>query len=245
MQYKTILLKDMIEEIGEEETRKILSDFSCPLDQDIEEFVEKKAVDFEKAGISRTYLVYAIENRKSYFSGLYSLSQKPLFFDEKLTKKEKRKYYGTTFSVASGIVGDPMLSPNEKYVQSILLGQLSKNYYNGNDKLITGDILINLAFSRIIELYRLGGGITIHLDCQNKPALKKFYEKHGFHFYKERKTKENVFLIYVTPIKSLIASVNEMNHLNIEESSIMKLRKSNFRGVIEKDENGCIRKPTV
>lgn len=235
----------MLEEIGEEESAIILSDFSCPLDLDIEIFAHKKAIGFEKAGISRTHLVFAIVKGKSEFVGLYALSHKPLFFDEKLSKIERKKFYGTNFSISSGIVCDPILTNNERYINSILIGQLSKNYTNGNNKYITGDILINLAFSRVIEWYKICGGVTIHLDCQNITGLKKFYERHGLQYYRKRETKENVFLIYIAPIKSLITSANKLNKVSVEERSIERLRKANFQGAIKKDRKGNIRKPTV
>ncbi len=36
-------------------------------------------------------------------------------------------------------------------INTHLIGHLSKNYTNGNDKLISGDLLIELAFERIKE----------------------------------------------------------------------------------------------
>lgn len=245
MKYKTVLLKDMFEEIGETETKKVLADFSCPLDSDIEKFVQTKAIGFEKAGISRTHLVYAIVGAKAFFVGMYSLVSKPLFFDEKLSKKERKAYYGTNFNVGTEFYSEPMIRNKEKYVQSILLGQISKNYFNHNDQFITGDILINLAFKRIIEWYKLMGGICVHLDCQNINALKKFYVRHGFKFYKKREVDGKIYLIYVMPIKSLIASMDEVTRDNIEAKSIERLRRVNFKGLLYKDKNGCIKKPTL
>lgn len=245
MKYKTILLKDMIEEIGEDSTKKVLADFSCPMDEDIESYVKTKAIGFEKAGISRTHLVYAIVDHKALFVGMYSLVSKPLFFDEKLSKKERKLYYGTKFNVGAELSSDPMVRYKEKYVQSILLGQISKNFFNHNNKYITGDILINLAFTKIVEWYRLMGGVCIHLDCQNKEPLKRFYTKHGFIYYKKREVDGKIYLVYVMPIKSLIISMNKLNQDNIEKRSIERLRKINFRGVLYKDKKGLIRKPTV
>lgn len=46
-----IMSKDMLEEIGEEKTKDSLSDFSCQLDEDIENYMKNKAIGFEKAGI--------------------------------------------------------------------------------------------------------------------------------------------------------------------------------------------------
>lgn len=242
MIYRTVMLKDMLEEIGEEKTNEILSDFSCPFDKDIENFIKNKAIGFEKAGISRTHLVYALIKGNAQFVGIYSLSQKPLFYDGKLSRKDKKLFYGTTYAVSSC---DPLMASGERYVHSILLGQLSKNYANGNNEYISGDVLINLAFQRIIEWYKLSGGVTVHLDCHNNEKLKKFYTKHGFRYYMERKTSDEDFLIYVMPIKALIKYVNEKKDTDIERKSITMLRRSKFKGVIKRDCKGRIRKPTV
>ena len=39
--YQLILLKDIIEELGEEKTKEILSQFSCPLNLDVEIFLHE------------------------------------------------------------------------------------------------------------------------------------------------------------------------------------------------------------
>lgn len=59
-QYSLVYLHDYIvsNEIGEEEIKSILSDFSCPKNQDIEKFLKEKALAFEKIGFARTILVF-------------------------------------------------------------------------------------------------------------------------------------------------------------------------------------------
>ncbi len=41
-------IQDMLKAIGEEELTKLLSDFSCPLNLEVEDFVRNKALDFAK-----------------------------------------------------------------------------------------------------------------------------------------------------------------------------------------------------
>ena len=50
--YSTVNILDMIDAIGEDEVKYILSDFSCPKNVEIEDFVKNKAVDFAKRKIS-------------------------------------------------------------------------------------------------------------------------------------------------------------------------------------------------
>lgn len=49
----------MIEEIGEQKTKQLLSDFSCPQNTDVENFLKTTAIEFSKQGIASTYLIMA------------------------------------------------------------------------------------------------------------------------------------------------------------------------------------------
>lgn len=218
--YRTVQLKDMLEEIGEPDTVSVLSDFSCPYDSDIEYFIKKKSIPFEKAGVSRTHLVFCLEEQKALFVGFYSLASKPFFPDHTLSKTERKRYYGTTYSAV-----ESLMASGCSYVNSILLGQLSKNFNHGYDKYITGDILINLAFERIINWYQMYGGITIHLDCRDEEIIMKFYERHGFVRFSERISEDGIkYHVYVMALKNLIREMNKIEGKNLENVSITKLK---------------------
>ncbi len=47
--FTSVNILDMINAIGEEELQLILSDFSCPKNHEIEEFVRKNAIEFANA----------------------------------------------------------------------------------------------------------------------------------------------------------------------------------------------------
>lgn len=55
--YGLVNLKDMIQELGEGRTKEILSEFSCPLNKDVEFFLHCKAIEFARQGIAQTQLV--------------------------------------------------------------------------------------------------------------------------------------------------------------------------------------------
>lgn len=67
-----INLKDMISEIGEKEVKSILSDFSCPLNADVEHFLKHTAIEFAKQGIASTYLIMASYQNKYVLVGYFS-----------------------------------------------------------------------------------------------------------------------------------------------------------------------------
>ncbi len=108
--------------------------------------------------------------------------------DSKLTRKQKKSFFGTTYAFG-------------KTNNTQLIGQLSKNYTNGNDKLISGDLLIELAFERIKEKNMLSPSPVIHTDCKDEPKLKQFYQKMGFVYFKKNEDKD--LLMYLMPMKKV------------------------------------------
>lgn len=71
--FETVNILDMINAIGEEELQFILSDFFCPKNHEIEQFVRKNAIEFAKRKMSITYLVIDGEGR---IVGIFTLTHK-------------------------------------------------------------------------------------------------------------------------------------------------------------------------
>lgn len=138
--YKTVCLNDLIYKLklSNDDIQRILAEFSCPLNKDVEYFLKLKAIEFEKVNLARTYLVYAINNNDSKLCGVYSLASGHLVLDSKISRAQKKKFFGTTYSF-------------ERHINTHLIGQLSKNYHNNYNQLISGTSLIELAFHRIKE----------------------------------------------------------------------------------------------
>lgn len=109
------------------------------------------------------------------------------WIDSKLTRN-KKSFFGTTYAFG-------------KTINTHLIGQLSKNYTNGNDKLISGDLLIELTFERIKEKNMLSPSPVIHIDCKDESKLKQFYEKMGFVYFKKNEDKD--LLMYLMPMKKV------------------------------------------
>ncbi len=51
---KAVNIQDMLKAIGEERLLKLLSDFSCPLNREVEDFVRNKSIDFAQRKLSIT-----------------------------------------------------------------------------------------------------------------------------------------------------------------------------------------------
>lgn len=197
MIYSTVSLYDMInQEIGKNEIMNILSDFSCPLNTDVESFVHDKAYDYERVGLSRTYLVFAQSVSDDYkLVGIYSLGQSNVELNENLKPKHKRKMFGTSYPIG-------------KNIKTLLIGQLAKNYSNGNDQYIDGDTLMGLVFSRIKDIHAIFPSVVTHIDCKDDPHLREFYEGQGFQLFKQK----DDMLVYLIPTNNIHDEVVEQEN---------------------------------
>ncbi|MEG0693342.1 MAG: hypothetical protein RR444_09720 [Oscillospiraceae bacterium] len=174
--------------ISKEDIKKILADFSCPLNDDVEDFMRNKAYDFDRTGISRTYLIYAIVNKVPHLCGIYSLTPGVIELDERLSKNERKKILGTTYPIG-------------KKVKTYLIGQLSKNYKDNNNRFITGEILLELAFDRIRKNNKTLPSTVVHIDCKDIDYLNHFYERFGFEYFH---TNSSGLRVYLTPTKKIM-----------------------------------------
>lgn len=179
--YLLVLLSDMLEELGENETKKILSEFSCPKNNDVETFLKKKAIMFSKQGVAQTHLVYYVENGKKYFVGYFALAIKN--FDIELTNRKLS--YNLRHRLHRFVIYDRYAKVNR--MSAVLIGQLGKNYTNGNNKLISGDDLLDFACNKVKEVQKIAGGKFVYLECEDTPCLTNFYYENGFQCFGKRK----------------------------------------------------------
>lgn len=177
--YKIINLKLMIDAIGEDATKAVLSTFSCSLNRDVEDFLRIKAIDFAKQGFSQTHLVIASYKEKPVLVGYFTLANKYITVSsKKLSGAQKRRL--AKFSIFDNQLRAYCLS-------APLIAQLGKNYANGYDKLITGDELLYLACSKVSTIQMDLGGKFAYLECEDKPRLIEFYTRNGFCAFDRRR----------------------------------------------------------
>lgn len=116
--YSTVNILDMIDAIGEDALVEILSDFSCPKNQEIESFVRNKAIDFAKRKISITYLV--IDNDSGEILSIFALTHKALEISrDALSSTSKKKL--SRFAQLDENSGSYTVS-------AFLIAQFGKNY---------------------------------------------------------------------------------------------------------------------
>lgn len=168
-----ISLNDIMDEYGEDDTKKLLSDFTCPLNLDIEDFLRVKAIEFEKQSLCRTQLIFASYKDERVLCGYYTIAHKSINISKtaSLSKTKQRAItkYATFY---------PELKMH--VLPAPLLAQLGKNFTNDYNKLITGDELMKLACDDISLIHKIAGGKIIYLECEDKQRLLEFYNRHGF-----------------------------------------------------------------
>ncbi len=62
--------------LGEDKLVKLLSEFSCPLNSDVERFLKQQSIEFAKKHQAVTYLVLSLEDAE--LLGYFSITIKPL-----------------------------------------------------------------------------------------------------------------------------------------------------------------------
>lgn len=150
-------------EIGDDIIKKF-NTFSCK-NNDVENFLKTKAIDFEKRNKSRTYLMIDIDTLD--IMGYYTLSLKSVDFTDSVSKNIIQKIDGFSKSVKS--------------VAVILIGQLGKNsnYAHQYD----GFELLQYAIDTIYDIQDNVGGRICLIETENSPENLKvinFYKSHGF-----------------------------------------------------------------
>lgn len=174
--YGLVNLKDMVQELGEERTKEILSEFSCPMNKDVEFFLHCKAIEFAKQGIAQTQLVFTSYKDAPVLVGYFTLSNKVLEIPRKNVSKSVAKKVNR-FAMAR----DAYYSMTDNYMISApLIGQLGKNFTNEYNKLIPGDVLLKLATDKVRAIQAVLGGKFVYLECEDKAPLLDFYGSNGF-----------------------------------------------------------------
>lgn len=207
MNYRTVALKDLIDKFGKKTAVEVLSNFSCPLNKDVEEFMRQKAVPYDMAGMARTYLVIAQDSQRSYgICAIYSLTTKSIAVSHHMDRKSRKLAFGTTYAV-----GNP--------VNAILIGQLAKNYQNGNNSYISGEILMSLIMDQVKRIDVLVPSVSVYIECEDKECLKNYYEKFGFEYFS---TNDDGLLQYIIPTKKFISPEHKKQYVkSVKEKQLV------------------------
>lgn len=169
-------------ELGEEALLPILSEFSCSINPDVEQFLKKNAIEFTKKNQSVTYLVFSVKDGE--LLGYFSLAIKPLTVrGEAISNTIKKKLLRVS----------ELDEQSDTYTMSAyLIAQLGKNYAINEGKSISGDELLELAWDKIKGTQYALGGMVAFLEAEKKDDLICFYQNNRFSQFDTRRTKSDV-----------------------------------------------------
>ena len=170
--YKKILLSDMVEVLGEDETKKILSEFSCPYNLDVQTFLKQKAIEFAKQRIAATHLIFCDFKGELVLAGYFSIAIK--------TFRVTKNCLNRTWQRRINKFGTYDSSTKCYQIPAPLIAQLGKNYAHNYNTLITGDELLKIACENVNDFQRLSSGKIVYIECEEKQKLIDFYESNGF-----------------------------------------------------------------
>ena len=165
-------------ELGEDELLQILSEFSCPMNPDVERFLKHSSIEFTKKNQSVTYLVFSVADGK--LLGYFTLALKPLTVRGKtVSNTVKRKLLRVS----------ELDKKSDTYTMSAyLIAQLGKNYSENDGKMITGAELLELAWDKIKATQYMFGGMVTFLEAENEEKLLFFYRNNRFSQFDTRQT---------------------------------------------------------
>lgn len=175
--YSVFNILDLLETLGEDEVCSILSEFSCPKNTEIEDFLHSNAIEFAKRKMSISYLVF---NDTQEFVGYFTLTHKMSSIPcDTLSKTSCKK-----LSMHSKLNENTL----NYDVSAFLIAQFSKNYAVQDGNAITGDCLMDYVFDILFRIQHLVGGGVVFLECEEKQKLLDFYQNQNNRFkpYGER-----------------------------------------------------------
>lgn len=174
-------LSDLLDQLGEDDVKNILSSFSCPLNADVERFLKAKAIEFSKRGFSKTHLVYwtTEDEREKELVGYYTIASKFITIQRSVVNSNEAR------KLREHGAFDPQAK--EYTIAAPLIAQLGKNYNNGNDSLIAGRDILQMAMEKVKKVQNEVGGRFVYLECEEKKKLMDFYEKNHFKKFGRRK----------------------------------------------------------
>ncbi|MDE7284351.1 MAG: GNAT family acetyltransferase, partial [Lachnospiraceae bacterium] len=146
------------EKVGEPELLRMISDFSCPKNPDVEHFLKKNSIEFTVKNQSVTYLVLDMDD--GVLAGYFTIALKPLTVrGETVSNTVKRKIKR---------ISELDEFTNAYTMSAYLIAQIGKNYTDDAYKRITGSELLELAWSVIEDMQYMGGGMVVFLEANDE-----------------------------------------------------------------------------
>jgi hypothetical protein len=164
--------------LGEDELIQLLSEFSCPLNPDVERFLKQQSIEFAKKHQAVTYLVMSLDDAE--LLGYFSITIKPLVV--------KAEPFSNTIKRKLARFSEINKSEQTYNIAAYLIAQLGKNYNDRVKGRITGKELLEAAIRQTQFLQYHAGGMVAFVEADKNEKLMSFYEHYGFKKFDTRQT---------------------------------------------------------
>lgn len=149
-----------------------LMNFKCDKDKDVQDFLNNKAIDFEKRGLTTTYLLLNQDCFKDgvlKIEGYFSLTHKAVLFDKNVSGSLKNKLTGRKQSTIHSFV---------------LIGQLGKYIEQTDNNIVASELtsqdILNDALNIISKSSDYIVCRNIIIECKPIDKIYQIYQNYGF-----------------------------------------------------------------
>lgn len=170
-----------------------LKSFKCYKDEDVQSFLNDKAINFEKRGSATTYLLLdeeSFNNGELKIEAYLSLTHKSIFFREDVSKTLRNKL---------------AQNRNASDTAVVLIGQLGK-FEQCNEKgktissSLSGKEILDYAIAVISEANELIVNRDVLIECKKCQKLVDIYTEYGFKILSDADELYAMYLIIDYPI---------------------------------------------
>lgn len=171
-----------LEECDEASLQEALSLFECAYmdddSKDVSKFLESYAIQNEKKGETRTYLILddeAWEQGNVKIDGYFAIALKNIYFNKDTDKNILNEIFGE----------------EKKSYPAYLIGQLARGASTAKG---SGADYLKIALGYIASASDIVGGRFVYLDCNKN--RRTYYEKQGFSYLQDKHKDETMIQMY-------------------------------------------------
>lgn len=153
-----------------------LFSFRCDLDADIETFLHKDAIKYQRRRLCAVFLLLdeaELQQGRLWIEAYFTLSHKCLLSDT----------VGTTVKNKQAVTGG---FRKKKVLEFVLIGQLGKYYAHCANQIcsskVTGEEILECAFELVRKASAIIPNRCVLVECSDEPKVRHVYEQYGFFF---------------------------------------------------------------
>jgi len=184
--YDVVSLAELLELRTENEISEIFKKFSCKEESDLEDFLNVRAIEYERNSKGKTFL--CIDGGKYektgeiFVAAYYTLANTAIDLSDMGSNKKKR------------VMGDFPGRTERDTFPAFLIAQLGRcDAYSHED--ISGETLLNECFHTLKEAAKIVGGKLVVLECREH-MFDKVYKHLEFKKLADELTSDNLYMLY-------------------------------------------------